>query len=287
MMTEEIVRVLWSVTFILGYGGVVRCRGGAGLYPGPYFPNSQPRNVTVHQDTTAYLTCTVMQLGDKAVSWVRHGDADILTVGPYTFVRDERLTVHHAPDTHTWTLVIRFVQERDAGTYECQVSTEPKMALLVYLNVIVPQVEVVGAEDKYVQLGSTARLQCKVSSMVQLPDYIFWYHREHRLLDMDHGRINISQARRGGEGSEMSVTSTLTITDARVTDAGNYTCLPSNLHPATARLHVITDEHPEAMHTGTGVVVVVGPSLLLMVTTLLMWLWLSLLVFLPSPLIFI
>ncbi|KAK4294305.1 hypothetical protein Pmani_033058 [Petrolisthes manimaculis] len=167
------------------------------------------------------------------------------------------------------------------------------MALLVYLNVIVPQVEVVGAEDKYVQLGSTARLQCKVSSMVQLPDYIFWYHREYRLLDMDHGRINISQARRGGEGSEMSVTSTLTITDARVTDGGNYTCLPSNLHPATARLHVITDEHPEAMHTGgTGVVVVVaGPSLLL-VSSLLMWSWLwswllLMVELLPSPLIVI
>lgn len=67
---------------------------------------------------------------------MRHEDADILTVGRYTFVKDERLSVHHSPDTHTWTLVIKFVQERDAGTYECQVSTEPKMALLVHLNVI-------------------------------------------------------------------------------------------------------------------------------------------------------
>ncbi|KAK4324491.1 hypothetical protein Pmani_004872 [Petrolisthes manimaculis] len=237
--------------FILGYS-VVMTDAGAGLYPGPYFPSSQPRNITVHQDSNAYLPCTVMQLGDKSVSWVRHEDADILTVGRYTFVKDERLTVHHSPDTHTWTLVIKFVQERDAGTYECQVSTEPKMALLVHLNVIVPKVEVVGAEEKYVQLGSKARLQCTVSSTVQLPDYIFWYHRDHRLLDFHQPRLNISLARRGGQGSEMSVTSTLTITNARVADGGNYTCLPSNLHPATALLHVITDKHPEAMHTGTG-----------------------------------
>lgn len=70
------------------------------------------------------------------MSWVRQRDADILAVGRYTFVRDDRLSVHYTADTHTWTLVIKFVQARDAGTYECQVSTEPKMSLLVQLNVI-------------------------------------------------------------------------------------------------------------------------------------------------------
>ncbi|KAK3856307.1 hypothetical protein Pcinc_037363 [Petrolisthes cinctipes] len=82
-----------------------------------------------------------------------------------------------------------------------------------------------GSRGKYVQLGSKARLQCTVSSTVQLPDYIFWYHRDHRLLDFHQPRLNISLARRGGQGSEMSVTSTLTITNARVADGGNYTCL--------------------------------------------------------------
>ncbi|ROT68262.1 putative limbic system-associated membrane protein precursor, partial [Penaeus vannamei] len=109
---------------------------GTGLYMGPYFPSPQPRNITVHQDTVAYLPCTVSQLGDKSVSWVRQRDADILTVDRYTFVRDDRLTVHFTPDTGTWTLVIKYVQERDAGTYECQISTEPKMSMLVHLNVI-------------------------------------------------------------------------------------------------------------------------------------------------------
>lgn len=223
---------------------------GTGLYMGPYFPSPQPRNITVHQDTVAYLPCTVSQLGDKSVSWVRQRDADILTVDRYTFVRDDRLTVHFTPDTGTWTLVIKYVQERDAGTYECQISTEPKMSMLVHLNVIVPQVEITGAVDKYVRRGSTARLECKVSSTVQLPDYIFWYHSGSRLLEYDHPRVKITVARRGGQGSEMSITSTLVLTDARLSDAGNYTCLPSNLHNATTVLHVLNDEHPAAMQTG-------------------------------------
>ncbi|XP_050696538.1 zwei Ig domain protein zig-8-like [Eriocheir sinensis] len=240
-----------SLSLLLGH--LVGWAGaGTGLYMGPYFPSPQTRNITVHQDTVAYLPCTVKQLGDKTVSWVRKRDADILTVDQYTFVRDERLTVHFTPESDTWTLVIKYVQERDAGTYECQISTEPKMSMFVHLNVIVPQVEVSGATDKYVRSGSSARLECTVSSTVQLPDYIFWYHSGDRLLEYDHPRVKITVSRRGGQGSEMSVTSTLTISNARPSDAGNYTCLPSNLHNATTVLHVLNDEHPAAMHTGQG-----------------------------------
>ncbi|XP_042213321.1 zwei Ig domain protein zig-8-like isoform X2 [Homarus americanus] len=220
---------------------------------GPYFPSHQPRNITVHQEAIAYLPCTVNQLGDKSVSWVRQRDADILTVDRYTFVRDDRLTVHFTPDTSTWTLVIKYVQERDAGAYECQISTEPKMAMLVHLNVIVPQVEVKGASDKYVRSGSTARLECKVSSTVQLPDYIFWYHLGERLLEYDNPRVKMTVSRRGGQGSEMSIISTLIISNAEPSDAGNYTCLPSNLHSATTLLHVLNEEQPAAMHTGSAI----------------------------------
>ena len=67
---------------------------------------------------------------------MRQRDADILTVSRYTFVSDERFSVHLTEETSTWTLVIKYVQERDSGTYECQISTEPKMSLLVNLHVL-------------------------------------------------------------------------------------------------------------------------------------------------------
>lgn len=35
-----------------------------------------------------------------------------------------------------WTLQIKFVQARDAGLYECQISAEPKISARVYLHVV-------------------------------------------------------------------------------------------------------------------------------------------------------
>ena len=70
------------------------------------------------------------------VSWVRMRDADILTVDRYTFVGDERFEAHYKKDQETWNLVIKYVQERDAGIYECQVSTEPKMSQFFNLRVV-------------------------------------------------------------------------------------------------------------------------------------------------------
>ncbi|XP_018017578.2 zwei Ig domain protein zig-8 [Hyalella azteca] len=247
--------------------------GGTGLYMGPYFRDPQPLNFTVHKNSAAYLPCEVRQLGDKKVSWVRakKEDSDILTVGQYTFVNDERFSVFKSDDT--WTLVIKYVQARDSGVYECQISTEPKMALRFRLNVIVPQVEITGEAEKYVRKGSTAKLECRVSSTVELPDYIFWYRAGQRLLEYDEPRMSISVSRASGDkdkSGEMSVTSVLVIFRAHLEDAGNYTCLPSNLPNSTIRLHVLDGEHPAAMQTGSASVLPLQPSSLLLATILVM-----------------
>ncbi|CAL4142596.1 unnamed protein product, partial [Meganyctiphanes norvegica] len=226
----------------------------SGLYAGPYFVTPDPLNITVHQNTQAYLPCAVKQLSDKSVSWVRQKDSDILTVDRYTFVRDERFLVHVVPESGTWTLVIKYVQERDAGTYECQISTEPKMSKLVTLNVIVPRVSIAGGRDKYVRVGSAALLECKVEATVQPPDYVFWYRGDQgtgsRLLEHNHPRLAIREERQQLKEGAVGLSSILEVSDVTLSDAGNYTCLPSNLKAATALLHIIDGEHPEAMKTG-------------------------------------
>ena len=63
-------------------------------------------------------------------------DADILTVDRFTFVGDERFEAHYSPEQETWKLIIKYVQERDAGLYECQVSPEPKMSQVFNLRVV-------------------------------------------------------------------------------------------------------------------------------------------------------
>jgi len=70
------------------------------------------------------------------VSWIRKRDAHILTVDRYTFIADERFQAFLVESTDTWTLQVKYVQARDAGQYECQVSTEPKMSTFITLNVV-------------------------------------------------------------------------------------------------------------------------------------------------------
>ncbi|XP_029678608.1 uncharacterized protein LOC115244805, partial [Formica exsecta] len=71
------------------------------------------------------------------VSWVRHRDVHLLTIGRYTYTNDQRFRAIHTAHSDDWTLQIKYPQHRDSGIYECQVSTTPHMSHLVHLNVIV------------------------------------------------------------------------------------------------------------------------------------------------------
>lgn len=70
------------------------------------------------------------------VSWVRHRDIHLLTVGRYTYTSDQRFEAVHSPHTEDWTLRIRYPQKKDTGIYECQISTTPPIGHPVYLNVV-------------------------------------------------------------------------------------------------------------------------------------------------------
>lgn len=45
-----------------------------------------------------------------------------MSSGDQMYTNDERFGILHTPGTNTWTLQIKFVQRRDHGMYECQVS---------------------------------------------------------------------------------------------------------------------------------------------------------------------
>nr|KAF7434188.1 hypothetical protein H0235_002379 [Vespula pensylvanica] len=72
------------------------------------------------------------------VSWVRHRDIHLLTIGQYTYTNDQRFRAIHKAQSEDWTLQIKYPQHRDSGIYECQVSTTPHMSHFVHLNVIDP-----------------------------------------------------------------------------------------------------------------------------------------------------
>lgn len=70
------------------------------------------------------------------MSWVRHRDIHLLTVGRYTYTSDQRFEAMHSPHAEDWTLRIRYAQRKDSGTYECQISTTPPIGHSVYLNIV-------------------------------------------------------------------------------------------------------------------------------------------------------
>lgn len=63
-------------------------------------------------------------------------DLHILTVGTYTYTTDQRFTTTHHKETDEWTLQIKFAQKRDAGLYDCQISTQPVKSYSVRLNLV-------------------------------------------------------------------------------------------------------------------------------------------------------
>ncbi|XP_059487017.1 uncharacterized protein LOC132203327 isoform X3 [Neocloeon triangulifer] len=212
----------------------------------PYFDPLTPRNVTALVGKSAYLTCRVRNLGNKTVSWIRHRDIHILTVAGYTYTSDQRFQAIHHRENDEWTLQIKWAQKRDAGDYECQISTQPHRSYFVTLNVVVPTAHILGAPDLHVDKGSTINLTCIIKYSPEPPAYIFWYHHDE-VISYDSQRGGVSVITEKGDVT----TSYLLIQHAELTDSGKYSCSPSNADVASVRVHVLNGERPAAMQTGS------------------------------------
>ena len=69
------------------------------------------------------------------MSWVRNSDSHILFIGLERFVHEDRYEL--IPARHgKWTLKVKYVTAKDAGKFECQVSTVPKLNQTFTLKVI-------------------------------------------------------------------------------------------------------------------------------------------------------
>lgn len=247
----------------------------AGLYTGPYFDPAMPTNVSAQLGDTALLACKVNQIGGKTVSWIRKRDSHILTVDETTFISDDRFYILKPEKKHVWTLRIRYVQLRDAGLYECQVSTEPKMSYFVHLNVVEPRVSIEGNGNVHAHQGSNVVFKCLIQGTLQKPAYVFWYHGSRRLLpDYDSSMsANVTTVVEGkpptsseymasGDDALSVYEATLKLVNVGPEQSGNYTCGPSNTKSATAKLHITDGEIRAAMSDGTNCGTVICANLL-------------------------
>uniref|UniRef100_A0A1B6CT58 Ig-like domain-containing protein n=1 Tax=Clastoptera arizonana TaxID=38151 RepID=A0A1B6CT58_9HEMI len=195
----------------------------------PSFDNNTVSNITVQLGGTAFLHCRVRNLGERTISWVRRRDWHILTSGMFTYTNDERFQVLHGEGSDDWTLQIKYVQKRDNGTYECQVSTGTGiMSHFVNLHIVVPEAFILGSGEHHVDVGSVISLVCMIDKSPQPPQYVFWYHNE-RMINYDTARGGVTVETEPGAKTQ----SRLTIREAQDTDSGNYTCSASNTEPAS------------------------------------------------------
>ncbi|XP_018399534.1 PREDICTED: hemicentin-1-like [Cyphomyrmex costatus] len=200
----------------------------------------------VNAETGKRLERERRQVREREISWIRKRDLHILTSSTFAYTGDARFSVKHPESSDEWTLRIEYIQPRDAGIYECQVNTEPKMNLAFMLKVEAAQATILGPEDVYVKKGSTISLTCEVNVRSTPPSSVTWY-QGGAVLDFDSPRGGISLET---EKTDTGTTSRLLVTQARLSDSGNYTCVPSNANPASVMVHVLNGEHPAAMQHG-------------------------------------
>ncbi|XP_053635666.1 irregular chiasm C-roughest protein isoform X2 [Cherax quadricarinatus] len=231
-----------------------------------YFDDDTPTNVTAVVGQKATLPCQVINLDKKDVSWIRQRDLHILTVGIFTYTSDDRFKVYHPEDSNEWYLEISPVTFRDAGVYECQVSTSPKVFLPILLTVEVQQARIQGPKEVYIQSGSTIKLTCIVNTHSENVGAVTWF-RDTNELDYDSPRGGVSIEI---EKTPAKTTSKLFLTRAMKGDSGNYTCAPQFADAASVVVHVVNGEESAAVHTAgsscvcSSVLVVTGCLLLLL-----------------------
>ncbi|XP_068249054.1 zwei Ig domain protein zig-8-like [Palaemon carinicauda] len=209
----------------------------------PYFDASMSPTYTAYLGKTATLTCIVHATkSDKSVSWIRGRDLRILTVGRYTYTTDFRFEALHQEASAEWTLRIKSVERRDQGSYECQITTKPIRTFNVFLKVVEPTVEILGAPDIFVNRASMINLTCIVRHAPFPPKTITWYHG-NKVMSYISPRGGVSVVEERGE----TTTSFLLLQNAHPTDSGIFSCHPENMQPATVTLHVLNGEKPAAI----------------------------------------
>ena len=94
--------------------------------------------------------------------------------------------------------------------------------------------EIDGGPEKYVKSGSTLKLTCHIRQNSVAPDFVFWYH-DGRMINYE-GALGVSVI---GDAAS----STLIVGKAHSLHSGNYSCVPSNVRPASVIVHILNGNH--------------------------------------------
>lgn len=217
--------------------------------------NGSVQTVTLGRSTR--IDCMVTNLNGYQVSWLRRRgpEVSLLTTNLLVFSLDSRLAVSLEQDQHNWGLVIQSAQERDSGSYLCQVNTHPPATLMVHLIVIVPTLTTVDDQghpvvEKYYKPGTTILLRCLVTNY--RPDFPapLWRREEAVVTESEKTRIKVEY------GTDGSLESRLYLSGADSEDSGQYSCLMPGMEavtPANINISITTGEETAAIQSNKAV----------------------------------
>ncbi|XP_050524072.1 hemicentin-2-like [Daktulosphaira vitifoliae] len=234
----------------------------------PIFDGPNITNATARLGESAFLHCTVRNLQQRPVSWVRRRDWHILSSDVFMYTNDERFHVLHADNADNWDLQIKYVQKRDAGSYECQVAMGTGIASHYFnLEVIVPIARILGREEYHVGKGSTINLICVIKNGSMLTHNVVWIHNGRPIDNSTNNKNDYREVKTEILQSDNTIQSRLFIRGASQAALGNYTCTAPNTEPDTVNVYVSEegDNIAAIQRHGTSS----SPSLILMANLIL------------------
>ncbi|XP_071530945.1 lachesin-like [Panulirus ornatus] len=186
-------------------------------------------NITVIKGRDIIFTCVVKHLGPYKVGWVKADTKAIQAIHHQVVTHNPRVSVTYR-DRTTWNLHIRNVQEDDRGVYMCQVNTDPMIAEMAHLDVVVPP-EIVDNEtsgETTVEEGNSVTLTCKARGYP--PPVVSW-KRE--------GNVKIVLRDQGGKKVTTMEEEQLHLTRVKRSDMGPYLCIAKNGIPPSVSKRIM------------------------------------------------
>lgn len=224
-----------------------------GSLSGPWFDMTEDeRDVTGIAGKVTHLVCRIKNLGNHTISWVRHRDTNLLTIGLLTFTKDRRISAIHRSSSEDWVLEIRATRLSDKGLYECQISTTPVRSYVMHLSVAEPSVTLRGVGELHVKDGSRIEISCEIANFPRPITFVTWYKDGKSLHGSPRHRVslrpkpapptNSSSSASSSSSSYPDFVSSIVVEHATEVDSGKYGCDSEAGESGLTDVHVITGE---------------------------------------------
>eukprot|EP00090_Calanus_glacialis_P020997 TRINITY_DN32420_c0_g1_i2.p1 TRINITY_DN32420_c0_g1~~TRINITY_DN32420_c0_g1_i2.p1 ORF type:complete len:539 (-),score=85.14 TRINITY_DN32420_c0_g1_i2:272-1888(-) len=205
---------------------------------GPHFLKKLS-NYTVRVGSDVTFTCQVENISNYKVAWL-HSEKGIIAVFPDMVAHNDRISSTY-DKRDSWFLIIRGVQESDAGKYICQLNTENPISISGSLSVVVPPniIDESSSSDTLATEGRAVTLNCDATGTPK--PTITWRREDGENIRLcEHGLARDRYYKEEDKCQEVEdfVGDSLTLTNINRFQSGVYLCIGKNNVPPSVSKRV-------------------------------------------------